>query len=280
LLTQDLEVDHLVTGGSASLPFDSERGLTSGTITECAKVSSHFVHFDPRSRQQDVEGYITFKDPILGVIVFPESLGSTDYLFGLPRAQFASKEPSSVDSSGMEFAHGDSFEIDSDGTKLTLNLSARRGVDNIRVLTCQKPKFGFSLSGSASMTDPDTINFGVVDSGDSRRATLKVHVGECQSLVINEWNLQPVLNPGTNTNDVFSIRPVSPDDTNRLCIEEAHSFEISFNLTQYPPSELTPCKEFDYRLIIRGQYCSHDYEKVFRLKGYESCLFQIRHYLR
>lgn len=114
----------------------SQQGRKSpGTIPKGAVVNSYMLHFDPpgRTNRATASGSATFDGEILGIIVGSNRLKNTDRALGLPIPY------PQGNARGLEFHNnpnrGDSIELSSDRTTVTLNLRARAGVDQVRVIT-------------------------------------------------------------------------------------------------------------------------------------------------
>ncbi|HUV65068.1 MAG TPA: FecR domain-containing protein [Sedimentisphaerales bacterium] len=123
-LTRDVTVDITEPGhyqGHQGLPVAIQAGL---------KVDSYLIHWDPASRDklaQIASGSITFRRPIVGLIISEGWLSATNSLFGAAGTEYHSA------GRGLE-TEGDTVTLSQDRLTLQLGLRAPTAVDEIRIL--------------------------------------------------------------------------------------------------------------------------------------------------
>ena len=125
-LTHDVMVDIIEPGH-----YQGHQGL-SVAVQAGLKVDSYLVHWDPASRDkltQIASGSVTFRRPIVGLIISEDRLSATDSLFGAAATDYATY----LLSRGLE-TEGDTVALSQDRLTLQLGLRAPTAVDEIRIL--------------------------------------------------------------------------------------------------------------------------------------------------
>jgi len=110
-------------------------GLSS-SVPAGVRVDSYLLHWDPSSSagtRRIVSGRVTFRRPILGVIVTAEQLGAGDGLFGSSDTDYPVKGISRRLESASDLQNADTVRLSAD--RLTLEVALRASsLDQVRVL--------------------------------------------------------------------------------------------------------------------------------------------------
>ncbi len=109
--------------------YQGHQGL-SVAVQAGLKVDSYLIHWDPASRDkltQIVSGSVTFRRPVVGLIINEGRLSATNSLFGARGTEYHSV------GRGLE-AKGDTVTLSQDRLTLQLGLRAPTAVDEIRIL--------------------------------------------------------------------------------------------------------------------------------------------------
>lgn len=125
-LTRDVTVDITEPGHYQGYP-----GL-SVAVRAGLKVDSYLIHWDPASSDkltQIASGSVTFRRPIVGLIITDGWLSTTDSLFGIAATEYATY----MVGRGME-TEDDSVALSQDRLTLQLGLRAPTAFDETRIL--------------------------------------------------------------------------------------------------------------------------------------------------
>lgn len=128
-LTHDVMVDIIEPGH-----YQDHQGL-SVAVQAGLKVDSYLIHWDPASRDkltQIASGSVTFRRPVVGLIINEGRLSATDSIFGLAATEYATY----LVSRGLETESdtGDTVALSQDRLTLQLGLCAPTTIDEIRIL--------------------------------------------------------------------------------------------------------------------------------------------------
>ncbi len=148
VLANPVQVDATAPG-----KYSSPKALHTSNIASGTVVDSHMVHTDPPKRSQiTVNGSVTFDGSILGVIVTPDRLESTDSILGAPGTTY----DGDTGSRGLELAAShDYFTISADLHTVSFRFQTPTAVDEMRVITAHQ----YNLS--TTITDaPDPVTAG------------------------------------------------------------------------------------------------------------------------
>ncbi len=113
-------------------------GQLSGTLPAGTMVDSYLLHWDPVDTPDShtmASGRVTFRRPILGVIIRFDDLIATDALLGIPNVNYPVKGDGRLESF-RQSQTGDKFTLSEDRQTLEVTLQARKtnGLDQIRIL--------------------------------------------------------------------------------------------------------------------------------------------------
>ena len=125
-LTRDVTVDITKPGH-----YQGHQGL-SVALRAGHKVDSYLIHWDPASSDmltQIASGGVTFRRPIVGLIISDGWLSASDSLLGTATTEYATY----MVSRGLETV-GDTVEFSQDRLTLQLQLRAPTAIDEIRIL--------------------------------------------------------------------------------------------------------------------------------------------------
>ena len=130
-LSADLEID-------ASTPglFDGSVAPVPATIPAGTILNSYFVHFDPIGTTQTEQfGAIVFDEPILGLIITPDNLSTSDAVLGLSGTSY----PTGQAARGLENVQ-DIFELSADRRTVTIHrFSSTFPGEQMRIITVPEP---------------------------------------------------------------------------------------------------------------------------------------------
>ncbi len=115
--------------------YTSFAGL-SDSLGAGVSVDSYLLHWDPASvvgTRRIVSGRVTFRRPILGVIVLADQLNASDAMFGLSGAAYPTKGISRRLESASDVHNADTIVLSDDRLSLEVKLQAS-SLDQVRIL--------------------------------------------------------------------------------------------------------------------------------------------------
>jgi hypothetical protein len=134
-LSSAVTVDISQPGTVTDSPDFSRTDLAAGTW-----VDSYYLHFDPVGSPApsfvSLTGFVTFDQPILGIIITNTYLNACDAILGAPGTIYPTGGPVSP---GLDL-NQDVLTLTADRHSLWISLSARRGIDALRVVTAAVPE--------------------------------------------------------------------------------------------------------------------------------------------
>ncbi len=120
------------------MPFDQKKQEPAGhLIAHSGKVNSYLLFFRPMEgaaeRRPDINGSITFAQPVIGIISDSARLLASDDALGHPRVAYRDKPRRGIEK-GKKPGERDVVRISRDGRRLYFNLHATADPDEFRVL--------------------------------------------------------------------------------------------------------------------------------------------------